>query len=165
MRIIAMARVEIKCLFSGHPFWFQQDGTSSHTSSMTHLFLGNQFSHVIPASHWLANSPDLNVVENLWGVIMEEVTVHNCKTKQELRARIVDAWNHIPINLCRCLVDSVPHHLQQCIEHKGAWIDYWRRGIVCGDICVESMFSLVDKPTWSSDKIFLTPFSVHTCSR
>ena len=46
---------------------FQQDNATSHTAKRTKEFLDNAISaHGFSVMHWLSNSPDMNLIKQLW---------------------------------------------------------------------------------------------------
>jgi hypothetical protein len=61
----------------GHPdIIFQQDGAPCHTSSYsTWWFL----THNVSILDWVAQSPDLNPIENLWGIIDNQIRKKNLR--------------------------------------------------------------------------------------
>src|SRR5262249_51338146 len=122
--LIQRAYLGIMELFKADGFWFQQDGASPHVSGVTRRFLLVRFPHVIPQEDWPANSPDLNPIENLWGIINSKVQEHDHTTVRGLRQAIFEEWNAIPPAICQSLVASMPRRLQQCIDLEGAWVDY-----------------------------------------
>jgi hypothetical protein len=55
----------MKAQFAGRPLWFQQDGVPAHTAKISRKVIEGQID-LIP--NWPANSPNLSVIENIWGI-------------------------------------------------------------------------------------------------
>jgi transposase len=122
--IIRQAVPEIKAMFRGTPFYFQQDGASAHRSKQTTEYLHKTFNHVIGAHEWPANSPDLSPIENLWGIIDAKVKAEDPKTVQRLETLVVREWNAVSDEIVENLMVSMSARLQQCIENHGNWVAY-----------------------------------------
>jgi transposase len=111
-------------IFGRDPFWFQQDGASAHTSAKTTNFLRQTFVHFLGKGEWPAQSPDLNVIENLWAIINDKVWARDPKGVEEMRVIIIEEWNALGCDLLQRLVNSMTARLQQCIEREGLWTDF-----------------------------------------
>ncbi|KAL0203316.1 hypothetical protein M9458_001334, partial [Cirrhinus mrigala] len=62
-------------------FIFQQDLAPAHSAKATSTWFKD---HGIPVLDWPANSPDLNPIENLWGIVKRKMRL--CQTQQCRRA-------------------------------------------------------------------------------
>lgn len=104
-------------------FIFMQDNAPIHVSrSSTAWFQQNN----IPLLDWPANSPDLNPIENLWGILVRRIYAENKQYQSvgELKQAIVAAWQGIEQELVDQLVLSMENRIFQVINRKGGPIDY-----------------------------------------
>ena len=75
-------------------------------------------------------SPDLNIIENVWGMAKVIVSRNNNvpsfvdESEDDLWLSISDAWNDLN-DLCQKLVDWMQHRIQLVIESKGRQIKYY----------------------------------------
>ena len=53
----------------------QQDGAPAHKSKVAQEFCLINFANFIPSHVWPGNSPNLNVIEYVWGKIQEHVFI------------------------------------------------------------------------------------------
>ena len=74
---------------------FQQDNAPIHTSSYTREYFTNS---AITVLDWPALSPDLNPIENCWGIMAREVYQNGRQfsDKRSLTLAIINAWRNIP---------------------------------------------------------------------
>ena len=74
-------------------FWFQEDNCSVHKSKYSTAFMKDSG---ISKISWPANSPDLNLVEDIWKLISDRVyDGPQCRTKEDLKKKIVKEINFI----------------------------------------------------------------------
>jgi hypothetical protein len=78
---------------------------------------------VIP---WPSLSPDLNPIENLWGLLARKVYANGRQfhTIAELKTAITQSWAEITIAERRPLVESMPNRLFEVIRLNGAKTKY-----------------------------------------
>ena len=76
---------------------FQQDNAPSHKAAITTNFLAE---HAIDVLKWPPYSPDLNVIENLWGIIKGRLTTESIRNKDELNERVQAIWCSPEIQDC-----------------------------------------------------------------
>lgn len=110
-------------LITSGDWTFQQDNASVHVSKSTKAWLeANQ----VKCLEWPARSPDLNVIENLWGILARNVYKNGRQfnSKLELMNAIKNCWNNIDASTLCGLIDSMNKRLVTVIEKKGSHIDY-----------------------------------------
>lgn len=107
-------------------FVFQQDGASIHVSKCkngTIPWLKNNNVELLEG--WPARSPDLNIIENLWGILTHRIYSQGKQynSVDELKATILQAWNEISLDTIRNLYRSLPNRMLDTIEKQGKHID------------------------------------------
>ncbi len=73
---------------------------------------------------WLANSPDLNPIENVWAYVKRRVAGQGHKTFDSFKSVVLHELGHIPREVLSNLFNSMPTRLTDCISHKGERLDY-----------------------------------------
>ena len=75
---------------------------------------------------WLAQSPDLNLIEHLWEHIKQQLCKYKTSPKgaHDLWKRLVDEWNVIPPEVCQNLIESMPRCIQAVIKARGGHTKY-----------------------------------------
>lgn len=112
---------------------YQQDNAGVHTSRhrrrndpdfvpMMEWFRA----HGIELFAWPSCSPDLNPMENIWGIMVRRIYANNrqYQTVQELKNAIQQAWNNISDEILQNLIRSMPSRIFQIIERGGGVTDY-----------------------------------------
>jgi hypothetical protein len=94
-----------------------QDGASAHTAKVVTSWLNEQEFDRIP--NWPANSPDLNPIENVWGMLAQRVSYYELKTLDQLRDAITAEWDKITYDEIQALIESVPNRYQSVIDANG----------------------------------------------
>ncbi len=72
----------------------------------------------IPVLNWPANSPDLNPIENLWGIVKRKMRYARPNNAEELKATIRATWALITPEQCHRLIDSMPRRIAAVIQAK-----------------------------------------------
>lgn len=109
--------------FRRKKFTFQQDNAAIHTSKETKQWM---MDHKIDLLDWPARSPDLNPVENLWGIMVRRIYAEGRQyaTVYELKSAISEAWGNIEKAVLQNLVNSMPNRMFQVINRNGKATDY-----------------------------------------
>ena len=107
----------------GRNFIFQQDMAPAHNAGTTHTFLVNQG---IQEMDWPGNSPDMNIIENLWATMARKVGEHATRPRnsEELWERIQNAWSTISIAELRKLYRSIPSRIESVLNAQGGSTKY-----------------------------------------
>ncbi len=108
-------------LYGDADFIFQQDLAPAHSAKATSTWIKD---HGIPALNWPANSPDLNPIENLWGIVKRKMRYARPNNAEELKATIRATWALITPEQCHRLIDSMPRRIAAVIRAKGAPTKY-----------------------------------------
>lgn len=91
-------------------FTFMQDNASVHASKSTIQWLN---SRNIPLLDWPACSPDLNPIENIWGILVRQIyrDGRQFNSVEEFREAIAAAWNNLDPGILKNLVESMPNRI------------------------------------------------------
>ncbi len=109
-------------LYGDADFIFQQDLAPAHTAKSTKRWLND---HGVTVLDWPANSPDLNLIENLWGIVKRKMRDTRPNNADDLKATVKETWASIPPQQCHKLITSMPRRIEAAIKAKGAPTKYW----------------------------------------
>ncbi len=109
-------------LYGDADFIFQQDLAPAHTAKGTKSWFND---HGVTVLDWPANSPDLNPIENLWGIVKRKMRDTRPNNADELKATVKETWASIPPQQCHKLITSMPRQIEAVIKAKGAPTKYW----------------------------------------
>lgn len=101
---------------------FQQDGAPCHRSKTTTNFLHR--SGVLFISDWPPQSPDINIIENLWSALKKEVFKQNYNTLDQLWESCLLEWERISNECINKLYLSIPKRLMLVRKAKGGNTSY-----------------------------------------
>lgn len=100
---------------------FQHDNDPKHKAIKTSQFLKD---NEIDVLEWPSCSPDLNPIENIWGILKERIRKRKPSNKNDFIKIINDEWKFLDKKLLKSLIDSMPNRIQQVIENNGDVIMY-----------------------------------------
>ncbi len=109
-------------LYGDADFIFQQDLAPAHTAKGTKSWFSD---HGVTVLDWPANSPDMNPIENLWGIVKRKMRDTRPNNADELKATVKETWASIPPQQCHKLITSMPRRIEAVIKAKGAPTKYW----------------------------------------
>lgn len=97
-------------------FRFYQDNDPKHKSGIVQSWLIWNCPHLMQPP---PQSPDLNVIENLWAILDQNVRQHQISNKNDLKAALKEEWSKITPEITRKLVESMQKRLKAVIDQKG----------------------------------------------
>ena len=68
---------------------------------------------------WPPNSPDLNLIENVWAYVQHEANKAGCKTFVEFQEKVISLIQNLPKGFISNLYKSMRPRLHECIEKNG----------------------------------------------
>ena len=97
---------------------FPQDNAAIHTSKLTKDWFKTKNIKVLDCP---TKSPDLNPIENLWGILSRRVYKNKCQFEdgKTLTSCIKQYWNKIPSETLRKLIDSMQNRCVEVLQLKG----------------------------------------------
>ena len=99
---------------------FMQDGAPAHTAQLTQQRCIEHLPGFLHKEEWPPNSPDLNPIENCWGILNSQALSSRPLTAMtQLNARATKEWGKIDPSLLKNLVHSIPKQLEAVIRMKG----------------------------------------------
>ncbi|KAI4894106.1 hypothetical protein NFI96_020168, partial [Prochilodus magdalenae] len=84
--------------FGEEDFIFQQDLAPAHAAKSTKDWFTKKQLEVLA---WPANSPDLNVIENLWAIVKRKIRDRKPTTQDQLKQNIATAWEALQLSLAQ----------------------------------------------------------------
>ncbi len=111
-------------LFKDADFIFQQNLAPGHTAKSTKSWFND---HGVGVLDWPENSPDLNPIENIWGIVKRKKKNKRPKKCRwaESQKNVKETWASIPPQQCHKLITSMPRRIEAVIKAKGAPTKYW----------------------------------------
>ncbi len=108
-------------LFKDADFIFQQVLAPVHTDKSTKSWFNDDGVGVLD---WPANSPDLNPIENLWGIVKRKMRNKRPENADKLKAIVKETWASVPPQQCHKLITSMPRQIEAVIKAKEAPTKY-----------------------------------------
>lgn len=100
----------------------QQDNAPIHRSAKVLDYLGEKYINYI--DDWPAQSPDINIIENMWSLFKKRLSEYRSASLDELWINCVDAWRSIPNSYVTNLYTSIPRRLKEIKKSNGSHSKY-----------------------------------------
>lgn len=102
----------------GGDFVFQQDNAAIHVSRQSRAWFEEK---EIDLLDWPACSPDLNPIDNLWGILARRVYANGRQyaSVNELYVAVCSAWREIPQKIIDSLINSMTKRVFEVIKQGG----------------------------------------------
>lgn len=97
-------------------FYLQQDGASIHTSKATQYLLDKEG---VETFKWPPNSPDLNIIENLWAIVSRRLEKRTLSSFDEFKNALREEWAAVSLDEIRNLFHSIDRRLKLVVELDG----------------------------------------------
>jgi transposase len=103
-------------------YLFQQDNAPAHRAASTMSYLRE---NCVDLLWWPPFSPDLNPIENLWGIMKRKLRKEGISNKHDLLQQTLEMWNSPLVKgLCKNLSDSMSDRIKKCLRNRGRYIPY-----------------------------------------
>lgn len=121
--ILQLAFPQLQRIFGPLRWTFQHDNAPIHTARVVKSFIQEQDVELLA---WPPYSPDLNIIENVWGWLSRKVYEggRQYDNVEALINRIKAAWNEISLEFIKSLYNSLPNRIFELIEKKGGSTHY-----------------------------------------
>ena len=108
---------------AGNRAIFQQDNAPVHVSRHSKVFFSDKN---VVLMDWPALSPDLNSIENLWGIVAWQVYGQGKQydSKVSLTCTIMKSWSEKDDQTVKSLIESMKNRCMEVIAVKGGKTKY-----------------------------------------
>lgn len=113
---------DIQELTENEPWVLVHDGAPAHRAKKTKKWLED--GKFIALSSWPPNSPDLNPIENIWGMMKEDIQRVEPKTADETWLAAQRSWDAIPLKVVKRLLASWGRRLSAVVANHGGHTKY-----------------------------------------
>ncbi len=101
---------------------FQQDNAPAHKSEQTMTWFLENGVEIL--ENWPAQSPDINIIENVWSAVKKAVYKRFPKNMTQLENFVLEEFEAYPVEKIQNLYKSIPRRLSRILGEKGLTTDY-----------------------------------------
>ena len=101
---------------------FMQDNAPCHKSALTFSYLDQIKVYLL--SDWPPQSPDLNIIKNLWETLKRQVSARYPRNSSKLQGFAREEWENIPNEVIHKLYALIPKRLQGFLKNNGRHCKY-----------------------------------------
>lgn len=102
--------------YPNQQWWFQQDNAPQHTSKLATRWFHN---HGVSLIDFPPYSPDLNPIENLFGILKSRIENRLAHTIHEVERILKEEWEALDEELLCKLIYSMPNRCAEVIANRG----------------------------------------------
>jgi DDE superfamily endonuclease len=116
-----------KLLGQKYGAWYlQQDNDPSHKCAqrVTKRWAKEKGFKVEVLPNWPPNSPDLNIIENVWAWVQREVDKLGCENFEEFHQSVVQTLAKVPASMIANLYASMKERVKLVVEREGGFTGY-----------------------------------------
>jgi transposase len=114
---------DVKDKYGSYRYRLYWDNDPKHTANIVKEFIKSNKLNV--PNDWPPSSPDLNPIENVWGLMGTEIQKFVPKTVSDLKKRLHSIWRQkITKEYCEVLADSMKKRIRDVQESGGTKIEF-----------------------------------------
>ena len=114
--VIAKHHIDLNCIYV-------DDNAPVHRAGIVTEYLRSEG---IPVSEWAPQSPDMNIIENVWYYLKKELSKRTApiRNETELFNLCKSIWDSIPTGFVKSLYSTLPTRIKEVIKMKGQITKY-----------------------------------------
>ena len=123
--IETLGKARLPSFIGRHPHarpLFMEDGAPCHRANMTKNWHASK--GIRRLEGWPGQSPDLNPIENVWGIMKRRISRENATTIDEIKKICKKVWKRLTPIYLSSLFASMPRRMELCIKADGGSTKY-----------------------------------------
>ena len=123
--IETLGKARIAAFIQRHPHprpLLMEDGAPCHRANLTKNWHAERSIRLLEG--WPGQSPDLNPIENVWGLMKREISRKNATTIEEIKKICMRIWRRLTPQYLSALYSSMPRRMELCIKANGGSTKY-----------------------------------------
>ena len=101
----------------------QQDSARAHNSILSKTWFSENGLEIL--KNRPPNSPDINIIENVWSLLKKRVFQRHPENIEELWAFCQEEFERIPLEYIQNSYTSIPDRLNKIVQCNGKNIKFW----------------------------------------